>query len=196
MQIGAKSHHFSNPMGLLSDCHRRIEMFIRSLESVGKVIDSAPTEDTGQALETALRYFREAAPKHTADEEESLFPRLRRLQSPELESAFAKLDELEGEHRWAEPLHAEVESLGWVYLSRGQLSLAQITAFRSAVSRLSAMYKRHIAVEDGTLFPVAANALSDADKEAIAAEMAKRRTAGIARSKGDADSDQTPLRVN
>ena len=176
VQIGAKSHHFSDPTGLLSDCHRRIEMFMRSLEGVGKVIDSAPTEDTRQALETALRYFREAAPKHTADEEESLFPRLRRLQSAEVESAFAKLDELEGEHRWAEPLHTEVESLGLAYLSRGQLSPAQIAAFRSAVSRLSTMYKRHIAVEDGTLFPVAANALAEGDKEAIAAEMAKRRT--------------------
>ncbi len=175
MQIGAKSHHFSDPTGLLSDCHRRIEMFMRSLEGVAKAMDSAPSEDTRQALETALRYFREAAPKHTADEEESLFPRLRRLQSPEVENALAKLEELEGEHRWAEPLHAEVESLGLAYLSQGQLSPAQIEAFRSAVSGLSAMYKRHIAVEDGTLFPVAANALSDGDKQAIASEMAKRR---------------------
>ena len=152
---------------------------MRSLEGVGKVIDSAPTEDTRQALETALRYFREAAPKHTADEEESLFPRLRRLQSAEVESAFSKLDELEGEHRWAEPLHAELESLGSAYLSRGQLSSVQIEAFRSAVNRLSVMYKRHIAVEDGSLFPIAANALSDGDKHAIAAEMAKRRTAPL-----------------
>lgn len=148
---------------------------MRSLESVGKVMDSAPTDDTRQALETALRYFREAAPKHTADEEESLFPRLRELQSAEVESAFSKLQELEGEHRWAEPLHTQVETLGLQYLSQGQLSPAQVEAFRSAVTDLSAMYKRHIAVEDGTLFPVAAKVLSDSEKQAIAAEMAKRR---------------------
>jgi hemerythrin-like domain-containing protein len=175
VQIGVKSHNFNDPTGLLSDCHRRIEMFMRSLEGVAKVIDSAPTEETRQALETALRYFREAAPKHTADEEESLFPRLRELQSPEVETAFSKLEELEGEHRWAEPLHAQVEGLGLEYLLKGQLSPAQVEAFRSAVTELSAMYKRHIAVEDETLFPVAAKALSDADKQAIAAEMAKRR---------------------
>ena len=41
------------------------------------------TEETRVALESALRYFREAAPKHTADEEESLFPRLRQMHLPE-----------------------------------------------------------------------------------------------------------------
>jgi hypothetical protein len=28
VQIGAKTHNFSDPTGLLSDCHRRIEMFL------------------------------------------------------------------------------------------------------------------------------------------------------------------------
>jgi hemerythrin-like domain-containing protein len=175
VQIGAKTHHFDDPTGLLSDCHRRIEMFMRALEAVAMVIDSPPDEETKKALETALRYFHEAAPKHTADEEESLFPRLRELQSPEIESAFSKLEELEGEHRWAEPLHAQLESLGLEYLSRGQLSPIQAEAFRTAVMQLSQMYKRHIAVEDGTLFPVAAKVLADNQKQAIAAEMAKRR---------------------
>jgi hypothetical protein len=39
-------------------------------------------EEQRGAFEAALRYFREAAPKHTADEEESLFPRLRRIGAP------------------------------------------------------------------------------------------------------------------
>ena len=148
---------------------------MRSLEGVAAVIDSPPDEETKRALETALRYFHEAAPKHTADEEESLFPRLRELQSPEVETAFSKLEELEGEHRWAEPLHGQVESLGMAYLTQEHLSPAQVDVFRSAVTELSAMYKRHIAVEDGTLFPVAAKVLSEDDKQAIAKEMAKRR---------------------
>ncbi len=150
-------------------------MFMRSLENVAKVIDSPPDEETRTALETALRYFHEAAPKHTADEEESLFPRLRQLRSPEVENAFSRLEELEGEHRWAEPLHAKVEELGGKYLISGELSNAEVAAFRVAIAQLSAMYQRHIAVEDESLFPVAAKALSDGDKQAIAAEMAKRR---------------------
>lgn len=175
VQIGAKTHNFNDPTGLLSDCHRRIEMFMGSLENVAKVIDTAPTQDARQALETALRYFREAAPKHIADEEESLFPRLRELRSPEVENAFSSLEDLEGDHRWAEGLHAKVEDLGGEYLLREKLSEGQVVEFRAAVAQLSAMYQRHIAVEDGTLFPLAAKALSDGDKQAIAAEMAKRR---------------------
>ena len=83
VQIGAQTHNFSDPTGLLSDCHRRIEMFLGTLERVASVIDRPLTEETRPALESALRYFREAAPKHTADEEESLFPRLRQMHLPD-----------------------------------------------------------------------------------------------------------------
>jgi len=179
VQIGDKAHSFADPTGLLSDCHRRIEMFIGSLEAVGKRLDSPPESDTRQALETALRYFHEAAPKHTADEEESLFPRLRRSESNEVQQAFSNLDELEGEHRWAEPLHARVESLGRQYLADGSLPPAEVEEFRRSVAELSAMYKRHIAVEDTVLFPIASRTLSDAEKQSIAREMAGRRKAPL-----------------
>jgi hypothetical protein len=39
VQIGAKGHSFSDPTGLLSDCQRRIEMFLGSLQRVADVID-------------------------------------------------------------------------------------------------------------------------------------------------------------
>jgi hemerythrin-like domain-containing protein len=175
VQIGADVHNFSDPTGLLSDCHRRIEMFLGSLEAVAKVIDSSGSDETARALTAALRYFREAAPKHTADEEESLFPRLRQVQDPEVQSALDQLDRLEKDHRWADPLHAEVERLGLQYLSTGTLSPDESEAFRKAVAELSSMYRQHIIVEDGLVFPVAARLLSQADRISIAKEMAARR---------------------
>ena len=117
VQIGAPTHNFTDPTGLLSDCHRRVEMFLGTLEAVANVIDRPATEESRRALESALRYFAQAAPKHTADEEESLFPRLRQIQDPEVEAVFSKLEQLEDEHRWAAPLHAEVDRLGAHYLS-------------------------------------------------------------------------------
>src|SRR5579859_305178 len=63
VQIGAKAHSFSDPTGLLTDCHRRIEMFLGSLQHVANVIDRPLTEEARSALESALRYFRESAPK-------------------------------------------------------------------------------------------------------------------------------------
>jgi len=175
VQIGAKTHNFTDPTGLLSDCHRRIEMFMGTLGTVAAVIDRPPAEDTARALESALRYFGEAAPKHTADEEVSLFPRLRQIGIPEIDSAFAELEHLEDEHRWSAQLHADIERLAVRYLSMGKLSDIEIEQFRTAVTSLAAMYKRHIGVEDELVFPLAARMLSDAEKSAIAEEMAGRR---------------------
>ena len=175
VQIGAPTHDFSDPTGLLSDCHRRIEMFLGSLDAVGRVIDRPLAEDAIRALDSALRYFREAAPKHVSDEEESLFPRLRQVHNPDMESAITKLDSLEEEHRIAAPLHQEIERLGQQCLSRGSLSPGKAETFRNAVAALISMYRLHISVEDGLVFPLAARLLPQTDKAAIANEMAARR---------------------
>jgi hemerythrin-like domain-containing protein len=175
VQIGAKTHSFTDPTGLLSDCHRRIEMFLETLAAAGKVMGEPPSEDTARALQTALVYFRQAAPKHTADEEESLFPRLRGREEAELRSALFTLDRLEKDHETVSPLHAEVERVAEMYLESGSLSASDREAFRTAVARLQEIYREHISVEDSTVFPLAARLLSDNDKSAIAQEMAARR---------------------
>ena len=111
VQIGAKAHSFADPTGLLSDCHRRIEMFLASLQRVAGVIDRPLTDDGRAALESALRYFRESAPKHTADEEESLFLGSARF-NPDIEKAITTLEAFENDHRKTDALHAEVDALG------------------------------------------------------------------------------------
>lgn len=179
VQIGAKAHNFSNPTGLLSDCHRRIEMFLGALKVVATTIDQPLSEETAQALTAALRYFREAAPKHTADEEESLFPRLRGVNDPDARAALAQLEQLEKDHQWADALHAEVDRLGQRYLSKTRLSPVEVEKFRTAVDQLGSMYHQHIRVEDEMIFPVAARVLSQDDRASIAREMADRRNIGF-----------------
>lgn len=179
VQIGAKAHNFSNPTGLLSDCHRRIEMFLGALKVVATTIDQPLSEETAQALTAALRYFREAAPKHTADEEESLFPRLRGVNDPDARAALAQLEQLEKDHQWADALHAEVDRLGQRYLSKTRLSPVEVEKFRTAVDQLGSMYQQHIRVEDEMIFPVAARVLSQDDRASIAREMADRRNIGF-----------------
>ena len=174
VQIGVKSHHYSEPLGLLSDCHRRIEMFLGSLTAIAKVAGPPLNEEGCRALENALRYFREAAPKHTADEEQSLFPRLSAANYEE--AVLTRMAELEKDHLWAESLHTEVDRLGQKYIDEGRLSDHDSAEFRNAMDALAAMYERHIKIEDELLFPFAEKALTQADKLAIAAEMAGRRT--------------------
>jgi len=175
VQIGSKSHSFSEPTGLLSDCHRRIEMFLGSLERVAASTDRPLNSESQQALEAALRYFREAAPRHTADEEESLFPRLRQMKHPELEVAIRRLEPLEQDHRRADALHEEVDRLGRVCLERGFLLTEESRRFREDILALIDIYKEHIRIEDEDVFPVAGKMLTPADKVAIAGEMAARR---------------------
>jgi hemerythrin-like domain-containing protein len=175
VQIGEKTHHFSEPTGLLSDCHRRIEMFLGSLQRVSEFVDNPLTNDARAALESALRYFQEAAPKHTADEEESLFPRLRDIDDPATEKAISTLDALEVDHRRAEALHSEVHALGVNCLNQGPLQIKEAERFRQAVRDLASIYAEHIRIEDNVVFPAAMRALSSSQKSAIANEMASRR---------------------
>lgn len=175
VQIGGQTHSFSEPTGLLSDCHRRIEMFLGSLDRLAKLANRPLDTDSRTALETALRYFREAAPKHTADEEESLFPRLRQKRHPEIEAAIQTLAPLEQDHRRADSLHAEVDRLGRKCLEQGSLPPEQAEQFRKAMAELLSIYGEHMRIEDEVVFPVAGRMLSTAEKAAIAGEMAARR---------------------
>lgn len=175
VQIGESSASFADPTRLLSDCHRRIEMFLRVLLRVAEKADHPLDSETRVSLETALRYFREAAPKHTADEEESLFPRLRRFEDTAAKLALSRLDLLETDHRNVAPLHEEVEKLGMQYLETGLLQSSQVKEFREAINKLGRIYSQHITVEDDVVFPLAAKLLSAADKRAVGSEMANRR---------------------
>ncbi len=179
VQIGATAHNFSDPTGLLSDCHRRIEMFLRSLQTVANG-EAKLDDERRRALDLALRYFRESAPKHTADEEESLFPRLQELADEEVKAALANVEELERDHREADALHRRVEELGSAWLEAAELGASELTEFRNAVARLGEIYPDHIEVEDRILFPVAARALSSGQKAEIGAEMALRRSVKVA----------------
>ena len=62
-------------------------------------------------LEAALAYFATASPKQTADEEDSLFPRLRDTHDPAAKRALTLVEQLERDHDIAERHHHAVEAL-------------------------------------------------------------------------------------
>ena len=132
--------------------------------------------DTRQrdALETGLRYFREAAPRHTADEEESLFPRLRELGDVSRE-ALAKIQALEADHHVAKDDHDLVEKLGQKWLASGTLSADETGQLANALRRLQLIYERHIAIEDNEIFPLAAKVVPRETLAEVGREMALRR---------------------
>ncbi|MBV9852622.1 MAG: hemerythrin domain-containing protein [Armatimonadetes bacterium] len=177
IQIGAKPESsFADPLGLLSDCHRRIEKFLRHLTLVTEKARGGPLDaEQRQALETALRYFREAAPRHTRDEEESLFPRLRAAGSADAQMALAALDALEADHDAADAHHAAVDQLGRQWLDTGHLSPGETDRLAGLLARLTTLYGWHIGIEDTQVFPRAARVLDAAAIRQVGREMAERR---------------------
>lgn len=179
--IGKKvESDFSNPLGLLSDCHRRIEQFLGVLIKVTSQARGASlNEDQRNGLQVALRYFREAAPKHTRDEEESLFPRMMASSDERARSAMSLLAELHGDHERADAAHAEVEALGSRWLTEGVLSSESTERLGELLEQLRSTYEKHIAVEDHEVFPLAGQILSSADLAATGREMAERRSINL-----------------
>lgn len=171
-----KEHGFDQPLGLLSDCHRRVEMFLGALVRVAEEGRGGPlTETQREAVAKALKYFREAAPKHTADEEESLFPRMRALGSTEVDATLDQVAALENQHRRAEELHAESDALFREWYYEGRLPVAKETRLRAVMAELGRIYAEHIRVEDEIVFPLAGRTLDRDAQAAVGREMATRR---------------------
>jgi hemerythrin-like domain-containing protein len=167
---------FSDPIGMLEDCHRRIEKFLNVLLTLADEAQGNPLTD-GQraAVETSLRYFREGAPKHTADEEESLFPRMRASQHQEAKDILSDLDHLHTDHVTADQNHRAVDELFRQWLADGFLSAPEFIRLTSLLHSLRDTYARHIKEEETQIFPNAARILTPTDLKAVGLEMAKRR---------------------
>ena len=69
-------------------------MFMKALSAAAGFEGRQLSHDERQSLDTVLRYFREAAPRHNADEEESRFPRLRLLPDLDVGRVLADLARL------------------------------------------------------------------------------------------------------
>ncbi|MBI4514804.1 MAG: hemerythrin domain-containing protein [Deltaproteobacteria bacterium] len=167
---------FNDPLGVLSDCHRRVEHFLQLLLTVTQQAQGGElAPDQRAALEAGLRYFAEAAPKHTSDEEDSLFPRLRACRHPEVRAALAVVESLHADHLRAEPAHQVVDELGRRWLADGRLPADSVRTLSETLRQLAATYQRHIAIEDTELFPLARRALDTAAVAELGQEMARRR---------------------
>ena len=126
-----------------------------------------------EALRAALEYFRTSGPRHTADEEESLFPRMKRCAAAS--EGLERIRALEADHQTADRAHAEVDTLGQRWLDRGKLGAQDARRMTEVLETLSRLYARHIEIEDREIFPIAGKALPASDIAGIGDEMARRR---------------------
>lgn len=175
--IGKKPESsFADPLGLLGDCHRRIEHFLGLLVTITADARGGPlTGDQRDALIAAGRYFREAAPLHHEDEERSLFPRMRESRDAQVHAALATIEELEEDHVVLDRGHVEVDALIEQWLEDGSLPATEGQRLVTVLDELRAIYERHITIEDHDVFPLAGRALDAPAVAALGREMAARR---------------------
>jgi hemerythrin-like domain-containing protein len=174
IQIGAKPDSgFDDPIGMLTDCHRRIEQFLHILCAVVvRAQGRALTGEETAAVQSALNYFHLGGQRHTADEEESLFPR---LHAEFAAGNFEELSRLENDHRHASDLHSIVEALYLAWIAAGLLSPEEEEQLLSATKQLQLLYKEHIQMEEKIVFPRAAEVLDRRIIATIGHEFRARR---------------------
>ena len=169
---------FTNPLGLLVHCHERIEAQLRSLERAAEILRAGDTQSLPRvflAVDVACTHFAIAGVKHTADEEVSLFPRLREQGGSAGQEALAAMSELESQHRSAERLHAQFDELVGNLRRDGAAEEKELDRFGDMVAELTKLYRPHILLENNFVFPVAARVLPVSAIQALGEEMRNRR---------------------
>lgn len=177
VQINAKPlAGFDRPLDMLVDCHRRIEHFLDVIIRVVERYASGRLDAEGrQAIAAARHYFANSAPKHAADEEQSLFPRMHAAGA--IEPATSELlERLLQDHRTADDLQMRIDRLLEQWSASDEaLSDDSLTTLRADLAELKGHYATHIHVEEEQLFPSAAKALTASQLSEIGAEMRARR---------------------
>jgi hemerythrin-like domain-containing protein len=165
---------FDDPIGMLRNCHHKIK---RSLHVLWVIADrAAGRELTGEemaAVRSAMDCLRVDGTRHTADEEESLFPRLR---AETISGDSEELNVLEDNRRQADPLHAMVETLYSTWMSAGALRPENQLRLQSCTESLKRLSDQHIHIEEQIVFPRAQRVLDGQTIAAMGQEFGARRS--------------------
>lgn len=185
LQIGrpsqARAAHapdFTDPLGLLVHCHVKIELQLESLERAVRMLANDDGEATPFAMAiiaAARAHFSGPAVRHTADEEASLFPRLRRFASDSENGLLAALKELESQHRDLDVVHARFDELIDIAGPGPRPGQIDVDELELTVGEMLGIYRPHIQMENEIIYPEAARILAPDELLAVGNEMRARR---------------------
>jgi hemerythrin-like domain-containing protein len=157
---------FRNPLDLIKEDHFRLRHICALIDR----ISGRPSKEPGD-VEQIRRFLRCELATHLADEEENLYPLLRKRCAPEdqLGRTLAMLSEDHvGQRASAEACLAVLDRLS---LSGGDLSDAEADTLRAFADRK----RRHLIVENAILLPLARARLLAPDLREMLAQMRLRR---------------------
>jgi hemerythrin-like domain-containing protein len=152
--------------GILHDCHEHILQRLALLDATAAELPTRGlSEHTLAALGDVLAFLHTAIPIHSADEEQTLFPRLRSAAGGP--TGHTPMDCMEQEHR------AHAEQIAQLERAIVRRDLAAVARAARAIVR---DYRSHIEREEEVLYPWARELLAAPDTvTAMTAEMRRRR---------------------
>lgn len=163
---------FEVPLEMLYACHGRVERQCETLLRLAPhLAQHGPDQAAREAAQSVMRYFDTAARHHHADEEQDLFPALLQAASgAELAGLRGLIDGLCAQHRELERSWAQLRSRleGIVSGDRSELGADD-------VGNLVELYRRHIALEEEELLPLATRLLDTAQLDVLGRAMRVRR---------------------
>jgi iron-sulfur cluster repair protein YtfE (RIC family) len=156
---------------LVTTHHRQGEVIVDLIEAARRLAGGRGGDDALGTVHEAVGFFTRAVPRHFADEEVSLFPRLR-ARRPDL---AGELDRIVAEHPVHLALAQRIADLaaGWQAPPRP----ADARALLELAEELGALHGAHVAAEQ-VVFAAAAEVVPADEDAAIAAEMQGRRGGG------------------
>ena len=174
-EMPAAGDAFRHPIEFLFAEHDRQLVVCAALDRLAGDCAAADARDNAAF---ALGYLERELPLHIADEEESLFPLLKRRADPDddIDTLLAILnDEHDADHEYH---HKLLEPLRAIAAGRAP---ADAVAFAHMARAFSVFQRRHLAWENGTVLPLARRRLTAADQAAMGDAMARRRGPPVAR---------------
>ena len=164
---------FDDPIGMLKNVHRQIKRLLHVLWVIAD--RAAGRELTGEekaAVRSAMDRLRVDVTRHTADEEQSLFPRLR---AEAITGDSEDLIALEDNRCETDPLHTMVETLYSIWISAGALGPENQLRLQLCTEQLKSLSEQHMEIEEQIVFPRALQLLNGRTIAAIGQEFRARR---------------------
>ncbi len=145
--------------------HRKLcQLLLQSAES--RTVDTAKIDEIVNFIEFDL-------PLHIDDEEQDLFPLLRRRCQP-VDGMDVVLDKLSADHKRHNKTRGEIVSI----LKQARVTDQGLGACQSSVELIRQFcddQRHHIALENAVVLPIARRRLSEADERALGKSLAARR---------------------
>ncbi len=161
---------FDDPLAVLQACHQRMLAQCDVLQKLpAHVAVNGVDEQARSALRRVVTYFSTSALQHHQDEEQDLFPLLKR-QSLELAE---RVDRLQQDHRRLDDLWGQLLPLLKAPAARGESP-----DFASRAAAFCDACREHIQVENDELLSLAQQSLSRSQLQGLGRAMARRREIG------------------